>query len=250
MIGNIFGKNNILNVTPEQMQKAVSTPALQQNNLPSFKNDIFSTFNSNIKGSIPTSIFDNSFNSNKTSNISLESLPDKSRMSPTSQIIELGKKYQIPYTGDINKYQKEVIKNIIIHKAIQYDIPLNVALGICGNESSWSMWSDPKSGKLEQCKNMRDGSLNSSDWGAMQINDKAHPKAFPRAKYDLEYNIEYGLKFLANRNDKVSGNMNLGFGNWDRTVASYNLGHNPTSQRDYQIAQNYVSRVKKKSLQA
>lgn len=250
MIGNIFGKNNILSVTPEQMQKAVNTPSFLQNNLPSFQSDSFSIFNSNINGSIPTSIFDNSFNSNKTSNISLESLPDKSRMSPTSQIMELGKKYQIPYSGDINKYQKEVIKNIIIHKAIQYDIPLNVALGICGNESSWSMWSDPKSGKLEQCKNMRDGALNSSDWGAMQINDKAHPKAFPRAKYDLEYNIEYGLKFLANRSDKASGNLNLGFGNWDRTVASYNLGHNPTSQRDYQIAQNYVSRVKKKSLQA
>lgn len=250
MIGNVFGKNNILNVTPEQMQRVITNPVSTKVQTPFFKNDNLSLLNPNVMGSVPNSSIFDTFHSNKLSNTTLESLPDKSRMSPTSQIMELGKKYQIPYSGDINKYQKEVIKNIIIHKAIQYDIPLNVALGICGNESSWSMWSDPKSGKLEQCKNIRNGVLSSSDWGAMQINDKAHPRAFPRAKYDLEYNIEYGLKFLANRSDKASGNLNLGFGDWDRTVASYNLGHNPTSQRDYEIAQKYVSRVKKKSVQA
>ena len=51
------------------------------------------------------------------------------------------------------------------------------------------------SGKLTEGKNVRNGVLSSTDWGAMQINDKAHPKAFPRAKHDLEYNIDYGLNF-------------------------------------------------------
>ena len=171
------------------------------------------------------------------------------KKSPTQQILDLGKKYNIPYKGEnINTYQSRVLKSVIMHKAMEHGIPMNVALGIAGNESGWKMWSDPNKGKLVEGKNIRNGSVSSTDWGAMQINDKAHPKAFPRAKYDLEYNIDYGLSFLANRSKKIQGDLNLGFGTWDRTIASYNLGHNPSDASDYEIAKKYVSRVKSNSL--
>lgn len=242
MIDNIFGRHKVLSVTPQQMKRDNTSFNLVSQNLTSFNNDSISLINPNIMGSIPTNILGSS------GVASIGSIPDSSRKSPTQQIMELGKKYKIPYSGNISTYQQQVIKAVIMHKAIQYDVPLNVALGICGNESSWSMWSNVSSGKLEQCKNIRSGKLSSSDWGAMQINDKAHPEAFPRAKLDLEFNIDYGLRFLSKKNNKVSGDLKLGFGDWDRTIASYNLGHNPTTQKDYEIAKNYVSRVKNKSL--
>ncbi len=163
--------------------------------------------------------------------------------SPTEQIMDMGKKYQIPYTGDIDSYQKRVVKAVIMHKALEYGVPMNVALGVAGNESGWKMWSNIQKGTLVNCKNP-----NSTDWGAMQINDHAHTKAFPRAKNDLEYNIDYGMQFLSNRQNKIKGSLGLGFGEWDRTIASYNLGHNPKSTRDYEIANKYVSRVKNQSL--
>jgi hypothetical protein len=162
---------------------------------------------------------------------------------PTQQIIDVGQKYNIPYTGDINSYQTRVVKALIMHKAMEYGVPLNIALGVAGNESGWKMWSNIEKGTLVKCVNS-----GSTDWGAMQLNDNAHKKVFPRAKQDLEYNVDYGMKFLANRINSIKGSLKLGFGEWDRAVASYNLGHNPSSKRDYEIAQKYVSRVKKQSL--
>lgn len=224
MFENITNKN-LLTIRPEQMktQNSITPKNLLLNSNP-FVKDIFQTRNIN-------------FNDNNNSDLS-----------PIQQLTKLGQKYNIPFESDIKSFQKRVIKALVMHRAMEYGIPMNIALGISGNESSWSMWKDVKNGKLEQCKNVRDGILKSSDWGAMQINDKAHAKAFPRVKNDLEYNVEYGLKFLANRHNKIKGDMGLGFGEWDRTIASYNLGHNPSSQRDYEIAQKYVSRVKQKSL--
>lgn len=164
--------------------------------------------------------------------------------SPAQQLAELGRKYGVANTkGDLNKYQSDVIKTIITVKARQYGIPEQVALGISGNESGWKMWKNVASGELIQGRNVRDGQLKSTDWGAMQINDKAHARAFPRAKQDLEYNIDYALKFLARQRESIKGDLGHGFGDWDRTIASYNLGHNPTSQRDYQIAARYVGHV-------
>ncbi|MFN8576709.1 MAG: transglycosylase SLT domain-containing protein [Candidatus Sericytochromatia bacterium] len=224
MFENISNKN-LLTIRPEQMQI--------QNHI-STSNTLLN-FNPFVKDNF------------QTQNISFN-LTDNSSLTPIQQLTKLGQKYNIPFDPDIKSFQKRVIKALVMHRAMEYGIPMNIALGISGNESSWSMWKDVKSGKLEQCKNMREGALKSSDWGAMQINDKAHSKAFPRVKNDLEYNVEYGLKFLANRHNKIKGDMGLGFGEWDRTIASYNLGHNPSSQRDYEIAQKYVSRVKQKSL--
>lgn len=170
--------------------------------------------------------------------------------SPREQIMNLGMKYNVPFDGNINKYQSEVIKEALIQKGRQLGIPENVVLGISGNESGWKMWSDVDKGTVVQGKNIRDGVLKSTDWGAMQLNDKANPKAFPRAKYDLEYNIDYALNFLAKRRNKIQGSLGLGFGDWDRTIASYNLGHNPSTSRSYEIANKYVSRVKQKSMMA
>ncbi len=224
MLENISNKN-LLNITPEQMSRSSVRQPQNNTNLLSF----------------------NIFSNDKVNIVSNQSR-DNSNVPPMEQINKLAQKYNIPFEGDVKTFQKRVIKAVVMHKAIQYNIPLNIALGISGNESNWSMWKDISKGKLEQCKNVREGILKSSDWGAMQINDKAHAKAFPRVKYDLEYNIDYGLKFLSNRATKAKGDLGLGFGEWDRTIASYNLGHNPTSARDHEIAQKYVSRVKKRSL--
>lgn len=223
MFENISGKQ-ILNITPDQLKtKSPSNP-----------NKLFSV---------------NPFTTDNFQDYSISTLnKNNSNLSPIEQLNKLATKYNIPFEGDINKFQKRVIKALVMHKALEYGIPLNIALGISGNESSWSMWKDVSSGKLEQCKNICNGELKSSDWGAMQINDKAHSKAFPRAKFDLEYNVEYGLKFLANRRNKINGNMGLGFGDWDKTIASYNLGHTPSTNKDFEIANRYVSRVKEKSL--
>lgn len=174
---------------------------------------------------------------------------DLNQSSPREQIMRLGQKYGVAYDGsDLKKYQTKVIKTILKAKAQEYGIPEAIALGMAGNESGWKMWKNMDSGALIEGRNQREGKLLSTDWGVMQINDKAHPRAFPRAKQDLEYNIEYGLSYLARQRQKTQGNLGLGFGDWDRTIASYNLGHNPSTERAYQIAQNYVSHVKARSV--
>lgn len=173
-----------------------------------------------------------------------------SGQTPRQQLMGLGQKYGVPYNGgDLNRYQSDVIKAIIRVKAREYGIPEHVALGISGNESGWKMWKNINTAEVVEGRNIRDEELKSTDWGAMQINDKAHARAFPRAKQDLEYNIDYGLSFLARQRQKVQGDMGLGFGDWDRTVASYNLGHNPSSQRDYEIAARYVGHVSNRAEQ-
>ena len=170
--------------------------------------------------------------------------------SPAQQLASLGQKYGVPNrSGDLNKYQSDVIKTIIRVKAAQYGIPEQVALGISGNESGWKMWKNVSTGQLVEGRNVRDGELKSTDWGAMQINDKAHARAFPRVKQDLEYNIDYALSFLARQRQSIRGDLGMGFGDWDRTVASYNLGHNPSSNRDYEIASRYVGHANDRASQ-
>ncbi|PIQ28382.1 hypothetical protein COW36_03870 [bacterium (Candidatus Blackallbacteria) CG17_big_fil_post_rev_8_21_14_2_50_48_46] len=177
------------------------------------------------------------------------SVPPVSFSSPTQQLQYLGQKYGVVQTGSLSQFQTEVIKAVIRVKAREHGIPEKVALGIAGNESGWKMWSNLEKGTVIQGKNIRDGELKSTDWGVMQINDKAHGSArvFPRAKYDLEFNIDYGLSFLARQRQKIKGDLGLGLGDWDRTVASYNLGHDPQTSKSLAIAQNYVSHVSNKT---
>ncbi|PKL78768.1 MAG: hypothetical protein CVV27_02820 [Candidatus Melainabacteria bacterium HGW-Melainabacteria-1] len=167
--------------------------------------------------------------------------------SPAQQLQRLGRKYGVTLKADLNKAQSDVIKAIIRHKAAEYGIPEHVALGIGGNESGWKMWKNVASGELVAGRNVRDGVLKSTDWGAMQINDKAHPKAFPRVKQDLEYNIDYAMRYLARQRQSIQGDLGHGLGDWDRTVASYNLGHNPKTTRGYEIASRYVGHVAKRA---
>lgn len=166
---------------------------------------------------------------------------------PRAQLVQLGAKYGVPYTPDLKQYQKQVIQQVIRHKARAYGVPERIALAIAMNESGQKMWSDVDKGTLVAGRNVREGALKSTDWGVMQINDKAHPKAFPRVKTDLEYNIDYGLRYLARQRQRVQGSLNLGFGDWDRTIAAYNLGHNPRTERAYATAQRYVSHVHKRA---
>lgn len=168
--------------------------------------------------------------------------------SAVQQLKQIGQKYGVPFQGgNIQTYQRQVVQAVITHKAREKGIPVEIALAIANNESGSKMWKDPATAELVAGQNKRDGVLKSTDWGAMQINDKAHPKAFPRAKLDLEYNIDYGLSYLANQRSRTQGNLNLGFGDWDRTIASYNLGHSPQTERAHQIAQNYVGHVRKQA---
>ena len=168
--------------------------------------------------------------------------------SPVQQLQQLGLKYGVPFRGgDMQAYQRQVIQTVITHKAREKGIPVEIALAIANNESGTKMWKNTSSAELVAGKNIRDGVLKSTDWGAMQINDKAHPRAFPRAKTDLEFNIDYGLSYLARQRTKVKGSLNLGFGDWDRTIASYNLGHSPQTERAHQIAQRYVGHVRKQA---
>lgn len=165
--------------------------------------------------------------------------------SARQQLMQLGQKYGVAYTSgqSLASYQKRVVQQIVRVKAREYGIPESIALAISKNESGQQMWKDLSAGTLVAGRNVREGQLLSTDWGAMQINDKAHPSAFPRAKTDLEYNIDYGLRYLARQRERVQGSLNLGFGDWDRTIASYNLGHNPSTERAYAIAERYVSHV-------
>jgi hypothetical protein len=165
---------------------------------------------------------------------------------PRQQLTALGQKYGVPFNGNWNTFQKDIIHAIITHKAREHGVPIDIAKGIAGNESNWKMWTDLDKGTVIQGKNIRDGELKSTDWGVMQINDKAHARAFPRAKNDLEYNIEYGIQFLARQRQSIQGSLGLGLGDWDRTVASYNLGHNPRTEKSLQIATRYVSKVQDK----
>lgn len=163
---------------------------------------------------------------------------------PADQLQALGQKYGVARQAgeSLRQYESKVIKAIVRHKAREHGIPERIALGIAANESGFRMWKD-SSGEVLQGRNVRDGVLKSTDWGAMQINDKAHPRAFPRVQHDLEYNIDYGLSYLARQRSRIKGNLGLGLGDWDRTVASYNLGHDPKSANALSIARRYVGKV-------
>lgn len=170
---------------------------------------------------------------------------------PAAQLQALGQKYGVARQAgeSLRQYESKVIKAIVRHKAREHGIPERIALGIAANESGFRMWKDTGSAEVLQGRNVRDGVLKSTDWGVMQINDKAHPRAFPRVQNDLEYNIDYGLSYLARQRSRIQGSLGLGLGDWDRTVASYNLGHDPKTARALSIAQRYVGKVTQRAAQ-
>jgi hypothetical protein len=172
----------------------------------------------------------------------------------------IGTKYKVPFQAgeDLGAYQVKVVKAVVIAKAKEHGVPEKVALGMAGLESEMKMWEniEGKNPVVIQGKNFvwkKDKKhpeqrakkmLSSTDWGVMQVNDKAHPGAFPKAKTDLEENVDFGMKYLAETRQSVKGSLKLGFGDWDRTIGAYNLGHNPSSKRDHKIARRYILAVK------
>lgn len=160
----------------------------------------------------------------------------------TETLSAMAEKYgvTIPAGESVAQHQPAIVKAMVIAIAAKHDVPANVALGVSGHESGgWKMWKNVDKGLLVKGVN-----LSSVDWGVMQINDDAHPKAFPKAKKDIEYNIEYGIKFLAEQHKRFSGSLNLGFGDWDKTLAAYNLGHSP-SKIELPRAKQYIKGIKR-----
>jgi soluble lytic murein transglycosylase-like protein len=136
--------------------------------------------------------------------------------------------------------QTRVVRAVVLAKARDYGVPREIAMGISGHESGgWKMWQGKD---VIQNSNHTAAGLHSIDWGVMQLNDRAHPGAFPRARQDLAYNIEYGMRYLADLHKVYQGSLNQGFGNWDLTLAAYNLGHSPLPE-ELPIATRYLQKT-------
>ena len=170
----------------------------------------------------------------------------------TFELEKLATKYNVTIApGDtVANNQQKIIKQIVKVKAKEMGIPEAVAIGMVGHESGWTMWKNVDQSTLINCPNKKNGKLLSTDWGAMQVNDKAHPEVFPKVKKDVEANIEFGLQYLKWNRNSAKGSMNIGFGDWDKTIASYNLGHKPVNDNDMSIALPYLKRVRSMAKEA
>lgn len=145
--------------------------------------------------------------------------------------------------------QRRIIRTVVAHLADRYGVPRRVALGLSGHESGgWQMW-DPATLEVIHGDNPAQGQRPASrDWGVMQINDRAHPAAFPRARRELAYNLDYGLRFLAGLHRVYAGDLRLGFGDWDATLAAYHLGHPPDGD-ELPGARRYLQQIAVRSRQ-
>jgi len=139
---------------------------------------------------------------------------------------------------------------VVRAEAKRKGIPETVALGISGLESEWTMWRNVDAGTVLSNANRRGGKVVSTDWGVMQINDKAHRQAFPKVTGDLVANVRFGLQFLVDQRQENKGSLGLGMGDWDATLASYNLGHRPKGNVEMKIARAYVHAVRSQGLKS
>lgn len=166
--------------------------------------------------------------------------PDLSQHAPQHQLQTLAQRYV--YLE--HKHPQALIQATVRQHAFVHHIPLAVALGISGHESGgWKMWQEKSQATLANINYHPNGHVASTDWGVMQINDRAHPEAFPRARQDIAYNIAFGMALLAKTHKVYQGSLNLGFGTWDTTIAAYHLGHAPTPAEMPQV-QRYVKQIK------
>jgi hypothetical protein len=164
--------------------------------------------------------------------------------SSSQQLVHWAQTYHLPMRP-IDSLQMRVVRARVMDLAKKHTIPRAVALGVSGQESGgWNMWDNRTLSDVVQNQNpAMSGLLKSSDWGVMQINDLAHPKAFPEARQNMDFNIDYGLKFLSELHKHYKGNLNRGFGDWDITLATYNLGHPPTAN-EIHIAYRYLAKTR------
>ncbi len=166
--------------------------------------------------------------------------PDLSPYSPQHQLQALARRYV-----HLNSEEpRALIQAAVRQHALVHHIPLTVALGISGHESGgWQMWHPKTRKPLANVNYGAGGQVVSTDWGVMQINDRAHPEAFPRARQDIAHNIAFGMALLAKTHQVYRGSLNLGFGTWDTTIAAYHLGHAPTASEMPQV-QHYIQQLK------
>jgi len=163
-----------------------------------------------------------------------------SKLKPEQQLHALAEKYHVTWPDGVSaqKEQPIIVRAIVRAEADRQGVPENVALGVSGLESGWKMWWGVKTGHVVKLFNESD---QSTDWGVMQINNRAHPDAFPCANKDLEFNIRYGVAYLAEVHDEFGdGDLHKGFGAWDRTMAVYNQGTLPTGEKRKKIAAQYL----------
>lgn len=167
--------------------------------------------------------------------------PDLSTQAPETQLQTLAERYAHVSQAQ----QSQLIRAAVRQHAFVHQIPTTVALGISGHESGgWKMWKDQQPPHpLSNINYRKDGHIASTDWGVMQINDLAHPEAFPRARQDVAYNIAFGMELLARTHQVYRGSLNLGFGQWDTTIAAYHLGHAP-SPSEMPLVRRYVQQMK------
>jgi len=175
--------------------------------------------------------------------IDLKSDPRISQLPPQQQIQALAQKYNLEIKDSTLSQQQIQLARFLLEKAAEkYGVPHSIALALSGYESAgWQMWR--KNALPQQNINYTGKHIHSTDWGLMQVNDKAHPQAFPQAQHDMVFNITYGLKYLADLHAQINGSMNLGFGDWDKTLAAYHLGHAPTPS-EVAYASSYIQRIR------
>jgi hypothetical protein len=123
-----------------------------------------------------------------------------------------------PRSGEIQQPLAEnpssrEIKALLESSAKKHGVPREIVLAVAWHESGWKHYDEDGSLVMRENFN-RKGKHVSTDWGIMQINDRAHPDAFPRAKNDIKYNIDFGaglLKSLYREN-----------GSWNKAIRAYN----------------------------
>ncbi len=177
--------------------------------------------------------------------------PELAALPSHQQIKALADKYQLTLKGQtLAEQQAKVARFVIKQAARQQGIPADIALALSGYESSgWKMWRKVAAQTPQRNPNIGpSGQLHSTDWGLMQVNDRAHPQAFPQAEQDLVYNVLYGLDYLAELHQSHYGSLNLGFGSWDLTLTAYHLGHIPEAD-EIAYASSYVRRIRNYGLE-
>jgi hypothetical protein len=105
------------------------------------------------------------------------------------------------------------IRTLLESSAKKHGVPREIVLAIAWHESGWKHYDDD--GSIVSRENFnKKGTHVSTDWGIMQINDRAHPDAFPRAKTDIKYNIDFGVSLLKS--------LYRENGTWNKAIKAYN----------------------------
>ena len=91
-------------------------------------------------------------------------------------------------------------------------VPPDLLKAVAWQESGWMHYS--RAGVQRNANRNKAGSVVSTDWGIVQVNDRAHPRAFPRARVDPRYNLEFGGRLLRSLYQET--------GDWERAIERYN----------------------------